>query len=226
MRSKSHINLRNRSVLTVPHHVDSPSDRCDEKTVFFDDNTNLVPFYLTTASPHSPPFLSLDYIPYSQIEASLKSFQTRLRDGASGTLELTTLASNIAFLSTPFIFSAIPFLPRKYLKPDTQTPLRTTQRTSTPLFTSLPRIIELLTSTSHAGSSTQIRIESIQNVSQHTASFLQTLSTSLEDDSEVRTKFIDRWSIEGWREHRFLMDWEAGLLSAGLLTKWVIVVRK
>jgi len=170
-------------------------------------------------SPNTPSTLYLDFIPHPQLEASIRNLQSVLRKGIPATLEFTTIAPHISFLSTSFILCALPFLPRKHLATDQNQ--ETALRTSTPLLTSLHRVIELLTSTP-----SKLTIESILNVSASCVTGLNALEGELQDDRGIRTAFIDKWGVEGWREHRLMMAWEAGLLSAGYLTRWIVVVRK
>jgi hypothetical protein len=159
----------------------------------------------------------LDFLPYSDLESSIHNIiQSRLQLRSSALFEFTTLASNIAFLSDQFIFCALPFMPRKYLE-QRDRPCRT----STPLLTSLHHITKVISS----GPST-VTIERITNVTAEHVMALRMIEQSLVTDRVLRLRLIKKWGIEGWREHRLMIAWEAGLLSAGHLQRWNVVVRK
>jgi hypothetical protein len=107
-------------------------------------------------------------------------------------------------------------MPRKYLLRE-----RGSCRTSTPLLTSLHRIIEVLSS----GPSNNT-IERITNVTANHVTALRMMEQALVEDRVLRMDLIRKWGVEGWREHRLMIAWEAGLLSAGYLQRWNVIVRK
>ncbi|KAF8077752.1 hypothetical protein FPV67DRAFT_1462876 [Lyophyllum atratum] len=161
------------------------------------------------------PTLHLDFITNPYLEATIRIFQSRLKPATLGSLEFTTMASNISFLSNDFILCSLPFTSRKYLQG------QTAQRTSTPLLASLRHITECLSS-----STSTTTIISIRNITSEHINVLRASRQRLISDRVLRTTLIERWGEEGWREHVFLTDWEAGLLSAGFLTRWSIFIRK
>jgi hypothetical protein len=85
----------------------------------------------------------------------------------------------------------------------------------------LHRILELLTTGTAA-----LALENVSNVSRQYADGLSAAATHLEEASATRAAFIRQWGDAGWREERLMMGWEAALFSAGLLMRWVVVVRK
>ncbi|KAJ7709482.1 hypothetical protein B0H17DRAFT_1324416 [Mycena rosella] len=163
-----------------------------------------------TSNPH----LELDSTPFSHLDASLLQLRTALAPGSVASLEFTTPASPLAFLSAPFSICAAPFLPRRYARTGVG-------RTATPLLASVHRILELLTAGPAA-----LALESVSNVSRTYADGLNAAAEQLEEDRATRTAFIQRCGIAGWREQRLMMAWEAALFSAGYMTRWVVVVRK
>ncbi|KAJ7685521.1 hypothetical protein DFH06DRAFT_1463538 [Mycena polygramma] len=166
--------------------------------------------------------LDLDYLPFSCLESSLLELRATLAPGTYATLEFTTPAPHVTFLSPQFTLCAVPFLPRKRARPS---PKGTTEpgltRTATPLLASPHRVLELLTAGPGA-----LALENVSNVSIKYAEGLTAAAEHLEDDRLARGAFIDRWGEAGWREQRLMMVWEAALFSAGLLTRWVVIVRK
>ncbi|KAJ6490594.1 hypothetical protein C8R47DRAFT_1214887 [Mycena vitilis] len=168
--------------------------------------------------------LDLDYLPFSCLESSLLELRATLAPGTFATLEFTTPAPHVTFLSPQFTLCAVPFLPRKRTRP---LPKGTTviesarTRTATPLLASPHRVLELLTAGPGA-----LALENVSNISIKYAEGLTAAAEHLEDDSLARSAFINRWGEAGWREQRLMMVWEAALFSAGLLTRWVIIVRK
>jgi hypothetical protein len=161
--------------------------------------------------------LCLDYLKYGHLEGLIRTLQSTMSPGDSNRLEFTTLGPSVKLLSMPFILCALPFLPRRHVHPRRHE----TQRTSTPLLTSLHQIIGLATS----GPSPFV-IDNVRNVSEEYATTLETVVRELALNRQARSSFIDQWGMECWREHRFLTEWESGLLRAGHLMKWIVVVRK
>ncbi|KAJ7723957.1 hypothetical protein DFH07DRAFT_931954 [Mycena maculata] len=164
-----------------------------------------------TANVH----LDLDRIPFSHFETSLLQLRATLAPGTFATLEFTTPAAHVAFLSPQFNICAVPFLPRQHIRSPS------TVRPATPLLGSVHRVLELLT----AGPSA-FALENVSNVSRTYAEALGAAAARLKDDRAARTAFIQQWEITGWREQRLMMGWEAALFSVGYLTRWVVVVRK
>jgi len=170
---------------------------------------NLRHFRLT-----SNPTLYLDFVSYPDLEPTIRTFQSRLKPTTFGSLEFTTTASKISLFSNDFVLCALPFMPRNYLNG------KTTQRTSTPLLASLHHITE------YVSSNNSKNIESIMNITDLQIGALRMSRQSFVTDRALRSAVIEKWGEKGWREHIFLMDWEVGLLAAGFLTRWSIVIRK
>ncbi|KAK0463810.1 uncharacterized protein EV420DRAFT_1638725 [Desarmillaria tabescens] len=70
-------------------------------------------------------------------------------------------------------------------------------RTSTPLLVSLTGVLSVLTQ-----------------------------AERLVEDRAERIAFIDRYGLDMWRERRFLMYWEAALLDAGHVTRWIVELQQ
>ncbi|KAJ7735430.1 hypothetical protein B0H14DRAFT_3516846 [Mycena olivaceomarginata] len=139
--------------------------------------------------------LDFDYLPFSCLEPSLLELRATLTPGTSATLEFTTPAPHVAFLS-----------PHNSTLPGP----RARTRTATPLQASLHRILELLTTGTAA-----LALENVSNVSRQYADGLSAAATHLEEASATRAAFIRQWGDAGWREERLMMGWEAALFSAG-----------
>ena len=171
--------------------------------------------------------LVLDDVPHASVRACIRAFQASLPADAPILVGFTTLDPTVKMFSTTFVKAALPFLPRRYISakrlplPDTKRPFPSTSRTSASLLTSLDDILKALTT----GTSPLV-IESVQNVSEQYANHLNSLVHELTESSTSRKRFINRWSLEGWREERFLCTWEEALCRAGILTRWLILARK
>ncbi|KAJ7217190.1 hypothetical protein GGX14DRAFT_561716 [Mycena pura] len=173
----------------------------------------------------SDSYLEIDCVPFSRLDTSLRQLRDTLKPGAAATLEFTTPAPNITFLSSEFNICAVPFLPRKYATPPPNTPHLSTprpNRTATPLLASIHRVLEHLT----VGPSA-LTLESLTNVSEMYADGLIAAVERLEDDRAARTAFVNQWGAAGLREELFMMAWEAALFRSGRhLIRWIVVVRK
>jgi hypothetical protein len=168
-----------------------------------------------------PSVLCLDFVSHASLEPVIRLFQSSLRPSSSATLEFTTRGSTVRFMDRSFILSALPLFPRKYFPSGNLLP----QRKSTSLLTSLQHMIKLINTSPNSGSPS-VTIESVHNVSGEYGKLLQETAAALEDSRCVREPFVLKWGVEAWREHRFWIAWEAGLLGAGFMQRWVIVVRK
>ncbi|EMD38169.1 hypothetical protein CERSUDRAFT_93697 [Gelatoporia subvermispora B] len=176
---------------------------------------------------------SLDSIPRQSLESYIRALQGSLSTGSRVHLGITIRDPSVSTFSTSFILAALPFFSRSppktntadaanalLIPPSLVIPASAT-RTTTPLFTKLPQVLELLTS-GHS----PLKIERVQNVSHDYALFLNSHVRNLEDDAQVRGNFVHRWGMRKWRQERFLTSWEAGAMNAGLLERWTIVVQK
>jgi hypothetical protein len=159
---------------------------------------------------------AIDSLPYPSLEPSVRTIQSSLQPGSIVVFEFTTIAADIPFLSDQFVFCCLPFMPRRYLPRN-----HSSCRTSTPLLASLHRIIEVLSS-----GPSNTTIKRITNVTTNHVTALHMMEQSLVNDQVVRLDLIRKWGVEGWREHRIMIAWEAGLLSAGYLQRWNVIVRK
>ena len=159
--------------------------------------------------------VSLDCVPHHRLESRIRTLQASLPPGTCVVLGLTARpsAAKRSFWTKTTIFTAIPFLPRRSR--------RAQARTTTPLFTSMHTVLGLLTS-----GQAPLTIEVVRNVSQEYSGFLHRCVGLLEDDTKSRSAFVQKWGREAWNEERLTTSWEAGLVDAGLLESWVIVVSK
>jgi hypothetical protein len=115
-----------------------------------------------------------------------------------------------------FILCAIPFLQRTYR--DSTEALKY-GRTTAPLLARFNTFVTLLSSESST-------IRSIGNISHWHAHSLLHLEEKLSNDRDIRTNCVQQEGIAGWREKKFMLAWEAGLLRAGFLTRWQVVLVK
>ncbi|PBK78497.1 hypothetical protein ARMSODRAFT_968609 [Armillaria solidipes] len=143
--------------------------------------------------------LHLDVVPHSQTEASVASFIKSLTAGSTATIEFTTISPQIAWMSKEFILCSLPL------------------RTSTPLLVSLTSVLSICA---------PARIKSIVNISEKYANALNNEAERLVEDRTKRIAFINQHGLEIWRERRFLMYWEAGLLDAGHVTRWMVELQQ
>lgn len=91
----------------------------------------------------------------------------------------------------------------------------------TPLLTTLAYILKLL-----ASGKTPVAVESVQDVSDQYAGYLESYVQELSAMPKIRDRFIAQWGMAGWREERLLTSWEAALFRAGLMSRWVILVTR
>lgn len=183
-----------------------------------------------TQSPSSGmTMLVLDAIPYAHLKAYIRSIQTSLPPGSSAMLGFSTYGDKPSLTSPSFVQAAIPFLARQYVTKKTafgsgkSTAARcpSLDMEPTPLLTSLDSIFRLISS----GSSPLV-VESVQNVSEQYAIFLDRYAQELTDLPKVRDKFVAQWGLAGWREERLMVSWEAALFRAGLMVRWVVLVTR
>ncbi|KIY50825.1 hypothetical protein FISHEDRAFT_71140 [Fistulina hepatica ATCC 64428] len=175
------------------------------------------------------PLLCLDDIPSHLVRKRIDAFCASLCTGETAALEFTTLAPSTPFLSVPFFLSGIPFL--RCSLSSRQHSSKPGRRLLTPFAITLSGILDLLStpclSAQHRkptrmSSPRAARINSVLNVSSQHAARLLALRDHLENDTLMRTSFVNAYGLEFWRQHRLMLAWEAGLLTAGLLERWVI----
>ncbi|TBU35611.1 hypothetical protein BD311DRAFT_813395 [Dichomitus squalens] len=166
------------------------------------------------------PVLSLDCVPYRHLESYIRHLQAALAPGAFLVLGLTSRPANASFWSPSTILTAVPFFPRCFLN-DRDQQHSPAQRTTTPLFTSILSVLQLLTTGPN-----MLTVEVARNVSREYAHFLHGSVDRLENDPYTRAAFVRQWGMQAWAEERLCTAWEAGLLDAGLLEGWAIVVCK
>lgn len=160
--------------------------------------------------------LDLDFVPFHHLEKEINEIQSSLQLGSAINLEFSCLAPAVRFMSRDFILCAIPFLLRTY-KDSKETPKHS--RTTAPLLTPFKTFVDLLSSESST-------IRSIVNISRWHAHSLLQLEERLSNDRHLRMTCVQEEGIAGWREKKFMLAWEAGLLHAGFLTRWRVVLVK
>ncbi|KAH9952075.1 hypothetical protein B0H21DRAFT_12441 [Amylocystis lapponica] len=184
--------------------------------------------------PGPAQILCMDTIPHPHLETAIRTIQSSLETGAYIILKFTTRGPSVSFMSTSFVFAALPFLPRRHVRNNApsdafQARLSSSPSTShvpaarmtAPLFNSLSTVLGLLTT-----GPTPLTVHSVKNISEERATSLNAYVHQLEDDTVLRAEFASRWGMEGWREEKFYAAWEAALLASVLLEEWLVVVQK
>lgn len=180
-------------------------------------------FRFASVRPHPDDLVSsvnISYLPRGLIKPAICAIQAQLEPGELLAIELIGLAPTVTFLSDAFMTCAVPFL---RARPNEKGPAggKGFWPSVTPLFVSLPEIVDLLTSGVHP-----LNVESVQNVSSILAEQLHSASDDFEGDAQLRTAIINESGMEYWRWLRLMTDWTAALLTAGKLMTWTIIVRK
>ncbi|KAI9070102.1 hypothetical protein FKP32DRAFT_20021, partial [Trametes sanguinea] len=142
-----------------------------------------------------------DCVPFHALEPSVRELQKSLASGSRIIIGFTARATNNAYprKDPSLILTALPFFPRAYLKASARRGARKAERerTTTPLFVTLPLVLNLLTS-----GPTPLTVELVRNVSEEYATFLRRSVRDLEEDREIRNAFVREWGLAGWREER------------------------
>ncbi|KAF9014004.1 hypothetical protein BDQ17DRAFT_1341896 [Cyathus striatus] len=165
---------------------------------------------INTATDNATLTFDLDYVPCPLLACAISHIQLRLNYKRGAIINFTALSPEVTFLGDSFLAAAIPFLPRN-------ASTRLHVRTCSALLTPVQRHVHLLSSS--------FTIQNMSNVSLKHATRLQLIARDLADDYMKRTEFIEKWGIKSWREQRTMLSWEAGLLKAGILTRWQVVVQ-
>ena len=157
----------------------------------------------------------LDFVPYYDLESEIKRNMRIHKPGSTFSMEFSALAPGINLLGQTAIMCSLPFQSTFSRKHEIAS-----YRTATPLLVSLQRVVAL---TSNDGS---CAIESVNNVSRQRAEHLYQIEQQLTDDRKARREVVNGEGIYRWREKRLILGWEAGLLTAGLLIRWRILLKK
>ncbi|KAF8798200.1 hypothetical protein BYT27DRAFT_7265305 [Phlegmacium glaucopus] len=174
-------------------------------------NSRAAQAHPTTSYP-----LDLDFVPFHNLEKEINKMQSSLQSGSTTVLEFSCLAPGVRFMGRDFILCAIPFLLRTYR--DSKVALKY-GRTTAPLLTRFNTFVALMSSKSST-------IKSIGNISSWHAHSLLHLEERLSNDRHLRMTCVQEEGIAGWREKKLMLAWEAGLLRAGFLTRWRVVIMK
>ncbi|KAH9930756.1 uncharacterized protein B0H18DRAFT_1209327 [Fomitopsis serialis] len=186
---------------------------------------DVLPRLPTMASAIFPPTVSLDDIAYTLMETSIKDLQSSLVPGSSLTLIFTTTGTSASFPSSNFVLAALPFLPHSRSSPSSKNQKSPAPRRGrwapAPLFSSMPQIVQLLTSGPNS-----LAVDSILNISDACASSLHAYVQDLEDNRVAVEKFVQQRGVTNWRAERFFASWEAACLTNKLLERWAVIVRR
>ncbi|KAJ4475801.1 hypothetical protein J3R30DRAFT_951925 [Lentinula aciculospora] len=153
--------------------------------------------------------LELDFVPYTSLEPTLKKFLLTIPSGSQGIIEFSVLAPHLKWLSAEFVLCAVPFI---YLTSHSDG--STSTPTPTPMLLSLKLVIELLSATC--------------------TTILSCTNASSENSLTLRETVRGWDSVEGCglggesrtRLKRSMLIWQAAILSAGWVQRWVVVVSR
>jgi hypothetical protein len=129
------------------------------------------------------------------------------------------------------VLAALPFLPRQHATPSEYKRLvhfRPHGAAPIALPYHLDRSSSVLERTllDVLGALRGARVASTRDVSEEHAEALEAYASALETNVVRRTEFVEVWGEKGLLEEAFYARWEAALLRAGLLARYVIVVNR
>ncbi|KAJ3902048.1 hypothetical protein F5879DRAFT_965890 [Lentinula edodes] len=185
--------------------------------------------------------LDLDFVPYASFESTLKAFIHSMplseNQNIDAVLEFTVLAPHVKWLSREYVLCAIPFMytngrnANSIIESDATPP---PTLTPTPMLLSLKQVIEILTSLS---SSSSLQILSCTNTSSECSSSLREIVRERDLvglDGGLNPKGHAHSECGGyggcgegsssWMRERSMMLWQAAILRAGWVQRWVVVV--
>lgn len=113
---------------------------------------------------------------------------------------------------------AYPFLPCRSQR---SRPSEIQDYSTTPLKLSLPTVLEEINSGPEP-----LIIQGIHNISGLAAGQIHKHLQEIDADPALRASIVARIGMESWREMKLKWNWRAGLLIAGKLENWMIIVRK
>lgn len=156
----------------------------------------------------------LDFLPQRLMESFLLSLKKRTCAAPcrQSVLTFTTCESSLSIFSKEYVLAALLYSRKVRSKAHAR-------RSFAPLHTKLHQVLALL-----ASGKNSLNILVTQNSSTEYAKELNEYAERLEYDPEERTAFIKTSGLQAWREERLYARWEAGLLNAGLLTRWIVLV--
>lgn len=169
----------------------------------------LLPLYCT-ASAHD-----LDMVPSSRLAPTIRAIQSSIREAETAAVEFTSLAPHVTVTSRHFVLCSLLSL---FKYPRSQSALAQLSFPSTPMH----HFVQLLST----GPSSNVKITSMTDISENSAERLLKKERELATDDLVRKVYVEKWGHEAWREKRFLLSWESGLLASGCLMRWRVVLKK
>lgn len=193
-----------------------------DQVAFRTDVVSILPILLPTLPPSLLQKLSnavvLDGTHSVHLKRALQDLKSSVVPGSVAMFEITTRDGIAPSTSTNWFLASLPFT---YAKPGELRRQRPVQ-----LFDNLGHVLTLL---AHAENGTNdITIVSVQNVSSQFAQLLYEYAESLEKP-ERRSVFIpgcDKNEEYAWRSEMLWARWEAACYACGLLSRWVVCVKK
>lgn len=168
----------------------------------------LLPLYCT-GSAHD-----LDIVPSSGLTPTIRAIQSSIREAETVAVEFASLAPHVTVTSQHFVLCSLLSL---FKYPRSQSALAQLSFPSKPMH----HFVELLST-----GPSNVKITSMTDISENFAETLLKKERELATDDLVRRVYVEKWGHEAWREKRFLLSWESGLLLSGCLMRWRVVLKK
>ena len=169
-------------------------------------------------SKDAAPTLKIDFLPYIHLGTFMRATKSARQPGGLLAIDFTGLSPTVSYLGDSFMLCAYPFLPcqsqRSHLSGNQY-------YSTTPLKLSLSNILDEVNS-----SSDPLVIQGIHNISGLAARQIHDHLQEIDADPALRASIIERIGMESWREMKLKWTWRAGLLMAGKLENWMIIVRR
>lgn len=156
----------------------------------------------------------LDRVCEKDLQQACRSVSLSLRTGSSATIAFSVRNSTASYK-----ICAVPFLPRLHGgSPE--------HRTSIPMTLTLSRVIQALDAARREVNGPAIHLNVAQNITESAIFNIRKIRERMEWDSKFRTPAIKNFGPDGWREELLMLDWEAAILKAGMVSRWKIVITK
>jgi hypothetical protein len=152
---------------------------------------------------------SLDETPRHHLEQHIRTLQSTLPIDGPAALEFTTRPADVPTWISPrkLAMDALPFI--------------LDNSCSTPIFTRLTTVLELLTSGNQA-----LELIAVHNVSKEYCFLLKEHVMALQFDRDHRKVAMSTLGERGWRKEIVLSAWMASLIESGRFARWLLIVRR
>jgi hypothetical protein len=143
--------------------------------------------------------IDLDFVPCWNLKRLVHQLASSLPHGGTAIVLLTTKAQDLSIFDFRFAIATHFFQP---------------PRTTVPFTTSLSAVLALL-----GAQGDSFSVDGVDDISMQFSNALFGTADTLPNDPDIRTGFIARNSVLGWRKECLRGVWEGALLKAGLLVK-------